>query len=61
MGTARKKTKRRSDSHNLFNLRAEYKSKIFVINSDKKKEKKTAYFKEYWSSDFFFFKQRKQN
>lgn len=47
MGTARKKTKRRSDSHNLFNLRAEYKSKIFVINSDKKKEKKTAYFKEY--------------
>lgn len=34
-----------SDSRNLFNLRAEYKSKIFLINSDKKK--KTAYFKVY--------------
>jgi len=44
VGTARKK-KKRNDSHNLFNLRAEYKSKIFLINSDKKK--KTAYFKVY--------------
>lgn len=42
VGTAEKI---RSDSRNLFNLRAEYKSKIFLINSDKKK--KTAYFKVY--------------